>query len=349
MQGWRIDALLVFGLALMPVPGRKAANPAHDINHHGRAHCLIVENSLVVLCLFSKLLCKGLYQFRVGQFLLLVPPKGNGLDSFRPHHGSESSAAAVPGRSLLDVGHGNRGAAAAHLPRRADADARRLVAGPGELFGHGVVVAQSDEIVGRLHLQSVGGNDQAMATSGDYRNFFEVEGTRYSHTIDPRTANPISHQLASVSVVADSCMAADAWATALNVLGPKEGLEAATRETLNSLLISRKETGFILEATGNLASYASNASSKSTALDDVALVSGTGNSVAVIGITVVAFGLILSAMAVGVMFGRRAISGSCGGLGNQTGEDGSVSCSLCSNPSDACKELRERMEKETSV
>ena len=65
---------------------------------------------------------------------------------------------------------------------------------------------------------------QAMATSGDYRINFVVDGKRYSHTIDPRTGKPVEHDLASVSVVADSCMKADAWATAINVLGPDQGL-----------------------------------------------------------------------------------------------------------------------------
>ena len=59
----------------------------------------------------------------------------------------------------------------------------------------------------------------AIATSGDYRNYFEKDGKRYSHTIDPRTGRPITHTLASVSVIAESTMKADGWATALMVLG----------------------------------------------------------------------------------------------------------------------------------
>ena len=58
----------------------------------------------------------------------------------------------------------------------------------------------------------------------------------------------------------------------------------------------------------------------------------------------VAFGLVIAAMAVGVIFGRRSISGSCGGLANKREPDGSISCALCSNPDNACKELRERMQ-----
>ena len=60
-----------------------------------------------------------------------------------------------------------------------------------------------------------------IATSGDYRNFFEREGRRYSHLIDPRTGYPIQHDVVSVTVVHGSAMMADAWATALTVLGSK--------------------------------------------------------------------------------------------------------------------------------
>ena len=76
-----------------------------------------------------------------------------------------------------------------------------------------------------------------MATSGDYRNFYEVDGKRYSHTIDPRTGRPVEHAVASVSVVAPTCAAADAWATALLVLGSEEGLALARQENLAALFL----------------------------------------------------------------------------------------------------------------
>ncbi len=72
----------------------------------------------------------------------------------------------------------------------------------------------------------------AMATSGDYFNYFEEDGVRYSHTIDPSTGKPITHKLASVSVIASSCVVADAMATALDVLGPEKGYELAIKENL---------------------------------------------------------------------------------------------------------------------
>jgi len=73
-------------------------------------------------------------------------------------------------------------------------------------------------------------NDQAIATSGDYRNFFNDGGKRYSHSIDPRTGKPVNHQLASVSVVADTTMAADALSTALMIMGPDDAIAFANRQ-----------------------------------------------------------------------------------------------------------------------
>ena len=84
----------------------------------------------------------------------------------------------------------------------------------------------------------------AMATSGDYRNFFEKDGTRYSHTIDPRTGRPVSHGLASVTVLHPSTMLADAWATGLLVLGPEEGFALALKNGLAAYFTVRSEPGF---------------------------------------------------------------------------------------------------------
>ena len=80
-----------------------------------------------------------------------------------------------------------------------------------------------------------------IATSGDYRNYVEYEGKRYSHTIDPRTARPVSHQLTSVTVLADSTALADAWATALMVLGEEEGYKLAQEQGLAAYFLYRKD------------------------------------------------------------------------------------------------------------
>jgi FAD:protein FMN transferase len=84
----------------------------------------------------------------------------------------------------------------------------------------------------------------AMATSGDYRQYFEKFGIRYSHIVDPRTGFPIKHALASVAVVDQTCTRADAWATALLVAGPEAGLRLAEEENLSALFIIRTEEGF---------------------------------------------------------------------------------------------------------
>ena len=67
--------------------------------------------------------------------------------------------------------------------------------------------------------------DAAMATAGGSRHFFEYEGKRYSHIIDPATGRPVEHTLASVTVAADKCLDADGWDTPLMVLGPERGSE----------------------------------------------------------------------------------------------------------------------------
>ncbi len=89
----------------------------------------------------------------------------------------------------------------------------------------------------------------SVATSGDYRNYREIGGERFSHIIDPRTGRPIRHRLASVSVVHPQCMLADGWATALMVLGAEEGFRVAEREGLAALFLVRQGNDFIERST----------------------------------------------------------------------------------------------------
>jgi thiamine biosynthesis lipoprotein len=79
----------------------------------------------------------------------------------------------------------------------------------------------------------------AIATSGDYRHFVEIEGFRYAHTMDPRRQAPLIGEIAAVTVLADACTTADAWATALLVLGPTAGAEIAANLGLEALFIER--------------------------------------------------------------------------------------------------------------
>jgi thiamine biosynthesis lipoprotein len=93
----------------------------------------------------------------------------------------------------------------------------------------------------------------AVATSGDYRNYFEFEGRMYSHTIDPRTGRPVAHEAASVTVVDHSAAAADALATALLVLGPEAGFEFATRDGIAASFLLRTDAGIEQRTTGEFA------------------------------------------------------------------------------------------------
>jgi len=86
-------------------------------------------------------------------------------------------------------------------------------------------------------------HDLSVATSGDYRRFFEHDGRRYAHTLDPATGAPSPHAVASVTVLARTAMDADAWATALTVMGPREALAFATAHALPALIVSRSAAG----------------------------------------------------------------------------------------------------------
>jgi FAD:protein FMN transferase len=86
--------------------------------------------------------------------------------------------------------------------------------------------------------------DTGMATSGDYRNYFEVEGVRFSHTIDPRTGRPINHKLASVTVLSGTSMEADGLATAFMVMGPEDGYQFAEQNHIPAFFIVKSDQGF---------------------------------------------------------------------------------------------------------
>ncbi|UUO07912.1 FAD:protein FMN transferase [Blastopirellula sp. J2-11] len=92
-------------------------------------------------------------------------------------------------------------------------------------------------------------SNQSLATSGDYRNFFEVDGETFSHTIDPQTGRPLGHQLASVSVLHSDCAAADAFATTLMVLGPERGYNWAEQNKLAVLFLIRGADGPVVRRT----------------------------------------------------------------------------------------------------
>jgi len=102
--------------------------------------------------------------------------------------------------------------------------------------------ARKREMFSVIELRNLG-----MATSGDYRNYFEVAGKRYSHTIDPATGMPITHNLASVTVLDTSTARADALATAINVMGAEKGMALANAQNLPIMVIMKKAEGFVAE------------------------------------------------------------------------------------------------------
>ena len=87
--------------------------------------------------------------------------------------------------------------------------------------------------------------DLAVATSGDYRHYLNVGDARLAHTMDARRAAPVNNAVASVTVLARTCMEADAWATALLVAGPGEGLAMAQRRGLEVLFLLRRPEGLV--------------------------------------------------------------------------------------------------------
>lgn len=100
-----------------------------------------------------------------------------------------------------------------------------------------------DPLVQNLQ-QIVGISGLGLATSGDYRNYFEVDGQRYSHILDARTGRPVTHRTASATMLAENAMLADAWATAMLVMGRERGLEVAEAQGLPVLFIERTDAGF---------------------------------------------------------------------------------------------------------
>jgi thiamine biosynthesis lipoprotein len=90
--------------------------------------------------------------------------------------------------------------------------------------------------------------NQGFATSGDYRNFFEIDGVRYSHVIDPRTGFPVSNGVVSVSIISATCAMADGLATAVMVMGVDKGMELIDRlDGVEGLIVVEQNGGTLLD------------------------------------------------------------------------------------------------------
>lgn len=116
----------------------------------------------------------------------------------------------------------------------------------GELWSIAIEKPVSHE---RAMQQIVIPKDNAVATSGDYRKYFEENGQRYSHIIDPDTAKPINHKLVSVTVIHPSSMTSDGLSTAMMVMGPERAVDFAEQNNLAAYLIIKSDTGFIEHTT----------------------------------------------------------------------------------------------------
>jgi thiamine biosynthesis lipoprotein len=137
--------------------------------------------------------------------------------------------------ALVDVG-GELRALGAHTDGR---PWRVALEGPG---------VSSPEIVGTVDLV-----DEGVATSGDFRNFYEEAGVLYAHIIDPASGRPIPYRGFSVSVVHPDATLADAWATALGVLGPEDGFQLAEEQGLAALFSWRDQERLNTRTTAALA------------------------------------------------------------------------------------------------
>lgn len=171
---------------------------------------------------------------------------------------AHSRSAFQPGGLSIDLSAIAKGFAVDQVARRLTAlgiDSHLVEVG-GELRGSGVKPDGRPWWVALEHPQAlalpaatgthtvIALHGLCVATSGDYRRGFEHEGVRYSHTVDPRDGWPIRHSLASVTVLHADCMSADAWSTALTVLGPRDGLAFAERHGLAALFVLRAREGY---------------------------------------------------------------------------------------------------------
>ncbi len=109
---------------------------------------------------------------------------------------------------------------------------------------------KEDAVEAIVDLQGMG-----ISTSGSYRNYYELDGKRLSHIIDPATGRPITHKLVSATVIASTALEADGWDTGLMVLGTKKALALAEKEHLAVYLITKEPTGFKVTMTPQFKAY----------------------------------------------------------------------------------------------
>ena len=185
-----------------------------------------------------------------------VDPPSKNWQALQWH--APSARLTQPGGVVLDLSAIAKGYAVDHIANTLLACGleHHLVDIGGELRGSGFkpgaqpwwVDLEPPRADSGLPLTRVALHGMAVATSGDYRrSFADAQGQRCSHTIDPRNGTPVRHGLASASVLHESAMLADAWSTALMVLGLQAGLQRASEQGLAALLVQRQPDGKFTE------------------------------------------------------------------------------------------------------
>lgn len=190
------------------------------------------------------------------------PPSDEQIAAARSHVGAGKLIARAPPPALrksdpllqIDLSAIAKGYAvdqlAAHLDRQGIKDYLVTVGGENRAKGRpwriGIETPTPD--VMRI-IETIDLRDAAISTSGDYRNFVQIEGGRINHEIDPRTGRPVTHSLASVTVIDPSGTRADGLATGLFVLGHEEGYATAKRLNVSAMFIERNEGRFTIRST----------------------------------------------------------------------------------------------------
>jgi thiamine biosynthesis lipoprotein len=117
----------------------------------------------------------------------------------------------------------------------------------GKNWRVGINRPRKDAAINEVY-KAVSITNRAFATSGDYRNFFEIDGVRYSHVIDPRSGYPVSNGVVSVSIIADNCTLADGLATAIMVMGAEKGIQLVDRlDNVECVIVVENADGRLLD------------------------------------------------------------------------------------------------------